>query len=116
MSATHESTISAEIKARALDVLRTLPADWSLHTAWYESAEFREIAVALDATVVSGLRHDGSAEYAFERDPEGMERTYKFDGVRWREIRRNAETGRWIITDNTSLRIGSRSEYYDPIL
>ena len=66
------------------------------------------------ATVVSGLRHDGSAEYAFERDPEGMERTYKFDGVRWREIRRNAETGRWIIIDNTSLRIGSRSEYYDP--
>lgn len=66
------------------------------------------------ATVVSGLRHDGSAEYAFERDPEGVERTYKFDGVRWREIRRNAETGRWIITDNTSLRIGSRSEYYDP--
>ena len=66
------------------------------------------------AMVVSGLRHDGSAEYAFERDPEGTERTYKFDGVRWREIRRNAETGRWIITDNTSLRIGSRSEYYDP--
>lgn len=48
MSATHESTISAETKARALDVLRTLPADWSLHTAWYESADFREIAVALD--------------------------------------------------------------------
>jgi len=48
MSATHESTISAETKARALDVLRTLPADWSLHTAWYESAEFREIAVALE--------------------------------------------------------------------
>lgn len=66
------------------------------------------------ATVVSGLRYDGSAEYAFERDPEGVERTYKFDGVRWREIQRNAETGRWIITDNTSLRIGSRSEYYDP--
>ena len=66
------------------------------------------------ATVVSGSRHDGSAEYAFERDPEGTERTYKFDGVRWRQIRQNAKTGRWIITDNTSLRIGSRSEYYDP--
>jgi len=48
MSATHVSTIAAETKARALDVLRTLPADWSLHTAWYESAEFREIAVALE--------------------------------------------------------------------
>lgn len=48
MSATHESTISAETKARALDVLRTLPADWSLHTAWYESAAFRAVAVELD--------------------------------------------------------------------
>lgn len=48
MSATHESTISAETKARALDVLRTLPADWPLGHAWQESAEFREIAVALD--------------------------------------------------------------------
>jgi len=48
MSATHESTLSAETKARALDVLRTLPADWSLHTAWYESAAFRAVAVELD--------------------------------------------------------------------
>jgi len=48
MSATHESTISAETKASALDVLRTLPADWSLHTAWYESAAFRAVAVELD--------------------------------------------------------------------
>lgn len=48
MSATHESTISAEIKTRALDVLRTLPADWSLGHAWQESADFRKIAVELD--------------------------------------------------------------------
>lgn len=48
MSATHESTISAEIKTRALDVLRTLPADWTLGYAWQESDAFREIAVALD--------------------------------------------------------------------
>lgn len=48
MSATHESTISAETKVRALEVMRALPADWSLHTAWYESAAFRAVAVELD--------------------------------------------------------------------
>lgn len=53
MSATHETELSAETKARTLDVLSTLPADWSLHTAWYESAAFRDVAIELGLSMES---------------------------------------------------------------
>lgn len=70
------------------------------------------------ATVVKGSTFDGSAEYEYSANPDGVKRTYEFfpkEG-RWRQLR-TGDNGRFYKIprgDGDGLTIGQRREYRDP--
>lgn len=65
--------------------------------------------------VVSGSTYDGSAEWAFERNPENVVRLFasRVDGGQWVSVQRN-DKGRLVKMDGVGLRIGERDTYRDP--
>ena len=65
--------------------------------------------------VVAGSTHDGTAAYEFTPNTSGRVDTFRFDGVRWWEMRWNDETKRFNkCKHGHGLRIGERDSYYDP--
>lgn len=69
------------------------------------------------ARVVSGNTMDGSAVYAYERNPGGRAYHFRTDhpDVRWVQVSYNPDTRRWRrMADGVGLRIGEREEYRDP--
>lgn len=67
------------------------------------------------ATVVSGSSWDGSAEYVYQRNPNGTRYSFRreSDGS-WTQVRRNPSTGRWNKVSGAGLILGMREEYRDP--
>lgn len=67
------------------------------------------------AILVAGSGHDGSAKWEYFRNTDGVTHVFVFDGVRWRESARDAETGRMRFTNaGRFLRLGVREKYIDP--
>ena len=63
----------------------------------------------LKATVVKGSTFDGSAEYEYESDPNGMVKTlFKTNKGRW--VERHGRTYR----DSNGWAMGYAEKYYDP--
>jgi hypothetical protein len=64
--------------------------------------------------VTAGSAHDGSAEYAYETNPDGVRRFFRREtsGI-WREVAKN-DNFRWALRGSHGLRIGERETYYDP--
>ena len=64
---------------------------------------------------ISGSVQDGSADYEFQRNPNGSTTTYRQarDGG-WQKVDINPDTGRYVATRGAGLRIGERDEYRDP--
>ena len=67
-----------------------------------------------DYKLVKGSQMDGSAEYTFTPNTRGRVLHFRFQNGTWREIMKNAKTGRWNLTRGYGLRIGERGKYYDP--
>lgn len=80
----------------------------NLHTVvWVQQDNYK---------VISGSGHDGSAEYEYSPNPQGILTRFRFKNGRWEEIVMNFKTGRWNKLDGggNGLLIGSRDEYRDP--
>jgi len=70
-----------------------------------------------EAKVVKGSGHDGSAEYEYERNPNGAIYHFRKDKKgRWQEVVYNEATERFSFVrgGGAGLRIGERREYRDP--
>lgn len=67
------------------------------------------------STVVNGGAHDGSAEYAYERNPQAYVQHFaqRRDTGEWVAMRKN-DAGRLVLSNTRGLRIGEREEYRDP--
>jgi hypothetical protein len=67
-------------------------------------------------TVVSGSPHDGSADYEYETDANGLKmlfRQSRSNPDRFEHVVRNTRTGR-LRKSYGSLYVGRRKRYYDP--
>lgn len=67
------------------------------------------------STVVRGSTADGSAEYCYERDPSGSVRYFRREKTgEWICVRKNRDTGRWVMSGRAGVLFGHRETYYDP--
>ena len=66
--------------------------------------------------VVSGSMIDGSAEYSYAPDPDGITDTVRYNPRtgKYDAVYRNAETGRWNKYGPARVFFGSRQKHYDP--
>lgn len=55
-----------------------------------------------------------SQEYEYKTDINGARRYFrKTESGMWEGVRKNEETGRWIKTKSSGVRVGERERYYD---
>lgn len=54
-------------------------------------------------------------EYVYTQRPDAPQSYYRFNEARqqWEGVRKNPETGRWVLNNNNGIRIGEREKYYD---
>lgn len=80
-----------------------------------ETSKGRVLTVQNDSSkVVGGSGHDGSAEYEYERNPNGRIKHFRWAGT-WTQVMEGAKPGTFKKGSvSNGLRIGEREEYRDP--
>jgi len=86
--------------------------------AVHETPRGLVVSVQDDRTrVIAGSAQDGSADYAYEPNPDGYMRHFRRgDDGRWEQVQPGKRPGTWKKSDcgRCGLRIGEREEYRDP--
>lgn len=84
----------------------------------FNKGDYTYIVVQADEWYVeSGSMHDGSAKYAYLKNPKGYKSIFRFktDGSSgFQKVAWNKETNRYNKISNGGLSVGQRDKYYDP--